>query len=108
MARFIFILAYGICLQENLGSGYDFVKINSHSIDFKLEWIWSTWVYLNKISIFVFFRIPILIANENDYYSTSKGKFLKKVYSSHLEKFRKLHPTALVKKKSYIILTNIQ
>ena len=40
-------------------------------------------LYLDLIvlSIFVLFlRIPILIANENDYYSTSKGKFLKKIY----------------------------
>ena len=53
-------------------------------------------------------RIPIVITNDQDYYSTDKGKALNRAWSSHLERFRKLYPTALVMqfKKRQIILSD--
>jgi hypothetical protein len=68
----LILKALGLCLDKNL----NFVEIDS--------------------GLTVEIRIPIVITNDQDYYSTDKGKALNKAWSSHLERFRKLYPTALV------------
>ena len=49
-------------------------------------------------------RVPIIITNENDYYATRNGNKLKRVWSHHIEKFRKVYPVAVVNEKNKIFV----